>query len=264
MTIDIKKELKHFIPIFQQASESGLNEADTSLRIGKFIEEGLGYDMITDVSKEFIIKDRYVDYALKINNKPVFFIEVKQGGIELKAKHIEQAQNYAANAGVKWVILTNGTCWHLYHLTFEDGIQNDLVFSVDILKEELDEAAAKLSLLHKKNVVKGEFDNYFDKIKALEPKNIMGAILHEKTLKLIRHQLKLMTGIRVEEDELVNNIKGMLSPETWERIGDIKIKRTKRHLRIKKEDELNSNRVTPGEEDAKSSKNNEPPSSEND
>ena len=41
MSIDITKDLKKYIPIFQQAQEQNINEAETSLRIGKFLEDVL-------------------------------------------------------------------------------------------------------------------------------------------------------------------------------------------------------------------------------
>lgn len=150
MAVDLTKDLKKYIPIFQQAHEQGINEAETSLRIGKFLEDALGYDVFQDITKEHTIKDRYVDYAIKVNGKVVFFIEIKQAGIELKEKHIEQASNYAANAGVSWVLLTNGGQWHLYHLTFDDGIQSDIVMSADLFTEDIKIASDKISLLHKK------------------------------------------------------------------------------------------------------------------
>lgn len=236
MLVDIGNDLKKYVPIFQQAADQGMNEADTSLRLGKFFEEVLGYDMFSDISKEHTVKDRFVDYAIKIGGKTTFFVEVKQAGMDLKEKHIEQAANYAANAGVEWVILTNGTCWHLYHLTFEEGIQSDLIFSVDISKDLIDDAATKLSLFHKKSMEKGELLNYFNKFKTLEPKNIMQCIFHENTLRLIRRQLKKMTGVRIEEEDLVNSIKQMISPDTWERIGDIKVKRPRKVTKSKEED----------------------------
>jgi len=225
MSVDITKDLKKYVPIFQQAHEQGLNEAETSLRISKFLEEVLAYDLFTEVSKEHTVKDRYVDYSIKLNNKTVFFIEVKQAGIELKEKHIEQASNYAANANVQWIALTNGRYWQLYHLTFEEGIQSDLIWSADILESDLREASSKISLLHKKSVLKGEHEEYYGRIKTLSPKNIIQAIFQEDTLMVIRKHLKKMTNIKVEEEGLVASIKRMLSTETWEEIGDVKVKR---------------------------------------
>lgn len=228
MPIDISKDLKKYIPIFQHAHEQNINEAETSLRIGKFLEDVLGYDVFQDITKEHTIKDRYVDYAIKANDKVIFFIEIKQAGIELKEKHIEQASNYAANAGVSWVALTNGCQWHLYHLTFDDGIQNDLVMSADLLTEDIKIASDKISLLHKKSILKGEHEDYYSKIKALSPESILQSIFHENTLRMMRTHLKKMSGITIEEQDLIAGIKGMLAPETWEAIGNIKVKRKRK------------------------------------
>ncbi len=231
MAVDITKDLKRYIPIFQQAQEQSINEAETSLRIGKFLEEVLGYDVFQDITKEHTVKDRYVDYAIKLDGKVAFFVEIKQAGIELREKHIEQASNYAANAGVPWVVLTNGRCWQLYHLSFEDGIQGDLILSADILGEDIKDSSHKISLLHKKSVLKGEYEDYFAKVNALSPKSIVQAIFQENTLRMIRGHLKRMSGVTVDEQALVDGVKGMISTETWATIGDVKVKRKRKSSR---------------------------------
>jgi len=228
MSIDISRELKKYIPVFQQAYEQNINEAETSLRIGKFLEDVLGYDVFQDITKEHTIKDRFVDYAIKLNGKVEFFIEIKQAGIDLREKHIEQASNYAANAGVSWVALTNGRCWHMYHLTFEDGIQSDLIWSADLLSGDLKETASKISLLHKKSIAKDEHEDFYEKTKILSPKSIMQAIFQEQTLRAIRLHLKRISGISVEEQDLTKSIKAMISPESWESIGDVKVRRKRK------------------------------------
>ena len=183
------------------------------------------------------MKDRNVDYAIKVDGKVLFFIEVKQAGVTLKEKHVEQASNYAANAGVSWVLLSNGKNWNMYHLTFDEGIQIDLAWSVDILEGDIKDACAKLSMLHKKNIAKGELDEYFDKLKILSPKSIVQAIFHENTLRLIRAHLKKTFGVKIDEQELADKIKDMISKESWELIGDVKIIR-KRKSRAKQEAEV--------------------------
>lgn len=228
MPVDITRELKRYIPIFAQAREQNINEAETSLRIGKFLEDVLGYDVFQDVTKEHSIKDRFVDFAIKINGKVSFFIEVKQAGIELRERHIEQASNYAANAGVSWVALTNGCSWHLYHLTFDDGIQSDLILSADMLTDDIKEASFKISHLHKKSIVKGEHEDYYAKVKVLSPGSIIQAIFQENVLRMVRGHLKKMSGITIDEQDLVSSIKEMIRTETWEEIGDIKVKRKKK------------------------------------
>ncbi len=228
MAIDISKGLKKYIPIFRITHERGINEAETSLRISKFFEDVLGYDVFNEISKEHMIKDRFVDYAITLNGKVAFLIEVKQAGIKLKEKHIEQASNYAANSGIPWILLTNGRYWMLYHLTFDEGIQSDLIWSVDLLDNDLKMLTPKIILLHRKSVLKGELENHLAKVKTLSPKSIIQAVFHEDTLKVISKHLKTMSGVRVDEQDLADNIKKMLTKKAWEEIGDIKIKRKRK------------------------------------
>lgn len=61
-----------------EAHEQRINEAETFMRSGNFLADVLGYDVFSEVSKEYMVKDKYVDCAIKLNNKPAFFIEVKQ------------------------------------------------------------------------------------------------------------------------------------------------------------------------------------------
>jgi predicted type IV restriction endonuclease len=237
MAVDILRDLKRYIPIFQQAHDQSINEAETSVRISKFFEEVLGYDVFSEISREHVVKERNVDYAIKLNGKVRFFIEVKQAGISLKERHIEQAENYAANSGIPWVLLTSGRYWQMYHLTFDEGIQSDLIWSVDVLSDDIKASAEKLSLLHKKSISKGEMDDYYEKVKTLSPKSIVQAIFHESTLRVVRACLKKTAGVRVDEQELAENIKKMISQEAWKEIGDIKIIRKRKAAKTKiKED----------------------------
>lgn len=238
MPINIIKDFKKYIPIFQQAHEQGINEAETSLRIGKFFKDVLGYDIFEEISKEHMIKDRYVDYAIKIKGKIFFLVEVKQAGIELRERHIEQASNYAANSGLSWILLTNGRYWQLYHLTYDEGIQSDLIWSVDIVEDDMKDAAFKISLLHKKSILKKEHEAYYAKVKTLSPKTIIQAIFQENTLRMIRSHLKKMTGINVDEQEVVDGIKQMVSDGTWREIGNIKVKRPRKTGKPKLQEEV--------------------------
>src|SRR5208282_4851497 len=69
----------------------------------------------------------------------------------------------------------------MYHLSFDEGegIQPDLAWSVDILEDDIKDSSSKLSMLHRKNIIKGELDKYFEKLKILSPKSILQAIFHE-------------------------------------------------------------------------------------
>lgn len=53
------------------------------------------------------LKDKYVDLAVKIDGTVKFLIEAKSAGTELRDRHIEQAERYAAENNIRWVLLTN-------------------------------------------------------------------------------------------------------------------------------------------------------------
>jgi DNA replication initiation complex subunit (GINS family) len=133
-----------------------------------------------------------------------------------------------------WILLTNGRYWQMYHLTFDEGIQSDLVWSTDILEDDLKTATSKISLLHRKNIVKGVLEKYLSKVQTLSPKSILQAIFQENTLRIIRSHLKKSSGVSVNEEDLVISIRKMISQETWETIGDIKVKKKKKVTRAKK------------------------------
>jgi predicted type IV restriction endonuclease len=100
-------------------------------------EEVLGYDSLkAEISKELSIEDRYCDVALKVDGSVKALVEAKAAGLKgLADKHIEQAENYASRAGLRWLVLTNGIEWRLYHLTFNEGegIIHDLAFEANLL-----------------------------------------------------------------------------------------------------------------------------------
>ena len=52
MPVDIRKQLKKLLPYLLQAQADKLNEADTVQRLIKFFEDVLGYDGMTDISRE--------------------------------------------------------------------------------------------------------------------------------------------------------------------------------------------------------------------
>src|SRR3546814_11996701 len=58
-------------------------------------------------------------------------IEVKAIGLYLKDTHVKQAIDYAANQGVDWVLLTNGTQWRVYHVIFAKPIGQELIVNID-------------------------------------------------------------------------------------------------------------------------------------
>ena len=130
-------KLKRFAQAFKDARDREANESDTVMFLVKFFEDVMGYDSLAgEISKEVAIKDRYVDFGIKLNGSIRFLVEAKAASNKgLRDKDIEQAENYAARSGIKWVVLTNGVEWQLYHLTFNEGegIAHDLAFETNLV-----------------------------------------------------------------------------------------------------------------------------------
>lgn len=230
MSVDIRRPAKKFLPHFVLAQEQNLNEADTVQRVIRFLEEVLGYNPMTEITREKQVKDKYVDLAVKIDDGVKFLIEVKSAGTELRDRHIEQAQHYAAEDNLRWVVLTNGITWSLYHLTFEDGVEYERLFTVS-LNEELEKACECLSLLHRSSVRKNKHEEYWDHRSALDAESIGKALFTEEVLRSVRRKIRHNEGLLVDEEDLASAIHGLFSIEAREKIGPMRIRRKRKASR---------------------------------
>jgi hypothetical protein len=227
MPVDIRKDLKKFLPHLLKAQEEDLNEADTVQRLVKVFEEVLGYDAMTEITREKQVRDKFVDIAIKIDGAVRLLVEAKAGGTTLRDRHIEQAERYAAEANIRWVLLTNGVTWHLYHLSFEDGIDYDRVFVVDLSSDTIEKASELLGLLHRQAIRKGEHEEFWQHHAALSAESIGKALFTEEVLRFIRREIRKREKMLVDEEDLANAIHTMFSPEARERIGPVRIRRRK-------------------------------------
>ena len=228
----IRRPLKKFLPHLLQARSDNLNEADTVHRLVMMFEEVLGYDPITDISSEAKMKNKFVDVALKVDGVVRLLVEAKAAGKTLRDRHIEQAQSYASRNNYSWVLLTNGVAWNLYHLTFEEGIEYERAFSLDLSDSDaFEESAASLALLHKQAVKRGELDEFWEQATALNPASIGKALFHERVLRVVRREIRRGKGPLIDPEDLGAAIHKMLSPEARELVGPFRIH--KRHSKKK-------------------------------
>lgn len=229
MAVDIRRPLKKFLPHLLQAKADNLNEADTVQRIIKVFEDVLGYSTLTEITRESNIKDKYVDLAIKIDGAIKLLVEVKSAGTALRDRHIEQAERYAAEGNHRWVILTNGTAWNLYHLTFAEGIEYEKLFSVDLTSEDdFDGALDCLALTHRTSVRKGRLDNHWAQRAAMNPASVGKTLFSEDVLRIIRRDIRKREGLSVDEEELATAIHAMMSSDAREQMGPLKIRRRRR------------------------------------
>jgi len=252
MGVDIRKPLKALLPHLLKAAEDNLNEADTRQRISRVLEEALGYDPMTEITRETQIRAKYVDIAVRINGSIRFLIEAKSAGTKLRDRHIDQAQHYAAEGNIPWVVLTNGVVWNLYHLTFDEGVEYTKAFSVDFREDSIDKCAEAIGVLHRRCIIKGQLEAYWEKRVALSPASIGRALFTFEALRLIRREIRRQEGILIDEEDLAASLHAMLSDEVREQVGPLKIRKgSKRRKRSRapkevsaKNGELSSGRST--------------------
>ncbi len=120
--------------------KDGLKEYPTRIIFVDPLLQALGWDVrdSDEVTLEYpTIDGKSVDYALKINHKPVLFIEANPLNDPLTDfKSITQVVGYAANAGVEWCILTNGVTYKIYHSTDEVEVPDKLLFEISLDPEK--------------------------------------------------------------------------------------------------------------------------------
>jgi hypothetical protein len=235
-------QLRKFAAAIKEARDRGANESDTMMYVVKFFEELLGYDSLKgEISKELSIRDRFCDIALKVEGTVRILVEGKAAGIKvLVDKHIEQAENYAANAGIRWVVLTNIIEWKVYHLTWaeNEGISHDMAWEANLLDEletDADRLWDKLSLLGRDAVEKGKLDDFWEHKKALGPDSVLRVLFSYPVLMRIRTELNRDAPARLDLEDVFAAVRDVLSKEALIESGEISMPRKKkRKKRISK------------------------------
>lgn len=200
---EIKERVEEIMPLLNDALQKKANESDTRLIIDKMIQKIMGYDL-SEIKTEQKIEGRKADYVLSLGDTDVLIIEAKKIGMNLNERQIFQATSYGAQAGIKWVVLTNAVVWQLYHISTGERMEADLVFSIE-LRDGLDDDEAYYFYLLSKNGMsrKNLLNNLWKKISTLCPDNIIAAILSEPVITRIRTTITKQSGFsNIDNDEI--------------------------------------------------------------
>jgi len=181
---------------------TGLKEYPTRTILIDPLLKVLGWDVRDpeEVELEYpTIDGKSVDYAPKINHKPVLFIEAKPLNDPLvDVKAITQVVGYAANAGVEWCVLTNGITYKVYRSTEKAEAPEKLLFETSIDSKEtkgmsIKQVAEQLARFSRDAMAKGLLDEIGEQVfttgkvrKALEklfidPPNSLIKLIRVKT-----------------------------------------------------------------------------------
>ncbi len=164
---DVVKVIETLQAQLERHKQSGLKEYPTRTIFVDPLLSALGWDVRDpdEVELEYPTVDgKSVDYAMKINRKPVFLLEAKQLTDPLDdVKSITQVVGYAANDGIDWCVLTNGVRYKVYKASERASAPDKLLFEVSI--DPLDPAglsvehtAAQLNRLSRDSLAQGVLD----------------------------------------------------------------------------------------------------------
>jgi predicted transport protein len=181
--------------------KEGLKETPTRTIFIDPMLEALGWDVRDpdEVQLEYPTVDgKSVDYAMKINRKPVLLVEAKALNDPLTdVKDVTQTTGYAANDGIVWCILTNGVRWRVYRSVEQCPAPEKLMFEVsydpaDLEALNLEQIAEQFQRFSRDEMAKGTLDELGEQ--TFTDGKIRKAVLHlfadppSVLLKLIRHR----------------------------------------------------------------------------
>jgi predicted type IV restriction endonuclease len=211
VTKRITASVPKFKKVLEKARERDVNESDTVTIITDILEEVFGFDKYNEITREYAIQGTYCDLAIKTNKKIEYLIEVKAIGIDLKDTHLRQAVNYAAQEGIKWVVLTNGIIWQVYRVTLEGRVNSTKLLEFDFteINHRKKEDHETLFLLCKRGITKDLIDEFYEYRQSVNRYTIGALIQTEPVVNAIRRELRrFKDGIKVttqEIQELISN-----------------------------------------------------------
>ncbi|RIK65064.1 MAG: restriction endonuclease subunit R [Planctomycetota bacterium] len=203
--------MKQFVPLLQQLKDRDVSEADTVTLVKDILSEVFGYDKYTELTSEYAIRGTRCDLAIKLEGKLAMLIEVKAIGLSLDDKHVKQAVDYAANEGVKWVILTNGVCWRMFEVMTLDGkIDKRLIVELDLLTLDYRKESNQdlMFPFTREGFSKGSHMELRDRQEATS-KYLIAALLvgNEAVMQVLRRELRRVVDVAVDEEDVLRVLR---------------------------------------------------------
>ncbi len=228
---ETRKALLEAQKMIEEVAKTDGNEAETRARVRHIFGMIMGYDIFKHITAEYAIHGTgdtvHCDIAIQLEPKessgPDMLVELKRVNIDLTPKHLRQAASYAIDIGCEWVLLTNGKEWKLYHISFDKPPQTKLINSWNIINDDLAVLAKRFELVSYKNVKKGSLARLWEKSNVLTAQNLLKVILSEKSIRLIRGELKKETDVTVSPEEIVGAIRHLLNESSIAEMSKIKV-----------------------------------------
>lgn len=204
-------QLKSFIETLRTNPRlNAFDEAATKQAIILPLLHQLGWNTynIDEVTPEFSVENRRVDYSLRLNNTNEVFLEVKKAGEDLEGFQ-EQLLDYSFRQGVELAILTNGKTWWFYLPTKKGDWKTRKFYTIDIIQQEPQDVAQRFTdLLSKNNVQTSKALQHAESIyKGKQKKKLIEETMPEAWNKIITEPDSLLIDLLSETVEKICGFK---------------------------------------------------------
>ncbi len=202
-----------------------LDESGTRIMVNHILTDLLGYRSLEEVKTEYMIKGTYADYVVQIGGDRHFLVEVKALSLALSNKHLRQANEYAANEGVEWVVLTNGRILQLYKVIFAQPMDSKMVFEINLSTPETVKGCLDcLQFLHRDSVVKKGLHQLWNDFMATEKTSIASILLSKPGITFLRKQIGSKFKSKFGEKVVSEAVRRMISEPV--NLEEVKVLRT--------------------------------------
>jgi len=210
------KGIRQFQPVLNAARSRDVNEADTVTIVTDILSDLFGYDKYSEITSEYAIHGTYCDLAIKIDGDVRLLIEVKAIGLGFKKNHLKQLCDYAANAGIEWMALTNGISWKIYKLLKSIPIDKEFVMEFDFsqINHKSKDSLEDLYLLTREGRSKSALKEYYVQRQTMNRFSMGAIIVSEPVLSVIRRELKKLSPKAKIQNE---DIKEIITQEVLKR-----------------------------------------------
>jgi predicted type IV restriction endonuclease len=183
-----------------------VDEASIKAGVVLHLLHGLGWDPfnVSEVTPEYSVGGRRVDFSLRAANTNKVFIEVKRPTEDLE-RHQEQLLSYSFSEGVKLAVLTNGMTWWLYLPLSEGNWEQRRFYSIELLEQNPDDVAGRFGdFLAKARVISGEAVKAAELLyRSKQKKSVLQDAIPKAWAKLINDPDDLLVELLIETTEKI-------------------------------------------------------------
>jgi hypothetical protein len=200
----IRKGLQKYTAVLEAAAQRGINEEDTSVIVHEMLVDLLGYERFREVTGQYKVKGHFADWAVQIEDKIKFFVEVKALGTKLREKDLFQVTAYSRQGrSLDWAVITSGDVWQCFRVA--SGSEPEQFFEVRLMdpSQPLDKTLDDLYLLSREAASRDGLQVKWEQAECYRPEGLARALLGEEVLTVLKRVVKRENpGRRVDIDDL--------------------------------------------------------------